>query len=162
MAEGDVSLLVTRLTSYGSCPYRRCSMSFASLLRADRRENGRVEHDEWHAVDAARIEEVISRMDQRRHTETALEGRDWWLALIGGGSGAYIVSIENRMTGVRFELVDPRQSQDQVVEVVAGGQRGHLSARDVVGREAAVRAARHFAETGEPDPGLDWVEERGA
>ena len=98
MAEGDVSLLVTRLTSYGSCPYRRCSMSFASLLRADRRENGRVEHDEWHAVDAARIEEVISRMDQRRHTETALEGRDWWLALIGGGSGAYIVSIENRMT----------------------------------------------------------------
>lgn len=137
-------------------------MSFASLLRADRREDGRVEHDEWQSIDAGRIEEVVGRMDQRRYTETALEGRDWWVALIGGGSEAYIVSIENRMTGVRFDLVDPRQPEDRVVEVVAGGQRASLPARDVVGREAAVRAACHFAETGRPDPALDWVEEQSA
>lgn len=137
-------------------------MTFASLLRAERREGAHVEHDEWHSFDADRIEEVIGRMDQQRYTETALEGPDWWVALIGGGSNAYVVSIENRMSGVRFDLVDPGRPPDETVAVVAGGQLGSLPARDVVGLDAAVRAARHFAETGKPDPGLDWVQEQSA
>lgn len=137
-------------------------MTFATELAADRRDDGRVEYDEWRPVEPGLIDEVVGRMDQQRHTETTLEGPDWWFALIGGGSGAYVVSIENQMTGVRFQLIDPLQSEEDLLEVVTGGQRGRFPARLVVERDSAVRAARHFAETGKPDPGLHWVEEQSA
>lgn len=135
-------------------------MTFASVLRADRREGGDYVYDEWHSFDSSCVEQVIDRMDQWLHTEASLLGKDWWFALIGGGSGAYLVSIENQMTGIRFQLVDPDRSEVEMVEIVAGGQRGRSPARMVVGTDAALRAARHFAETGEPDPALHWVEEQ--
>lgn len=135
-------------------------MTFATELAADRREEGRTEYDEWRPVEPNLVDEVVGRMDQRRHTETTLEGPNWWFALIGGGAGAYVVSIENQMTGVRYQLIDPLQSDDKSVDVVTGGQLGHFAARLVVGPDTAVQAARHFAETGEPDPALEWIEEQ--
>lgn len=135
-------------------------MTFATELAADRREDGRTEYDEWRPVQPALVEEVVGRMDQHRHTETTLEGPDWWFALIGGGAGAYVVSIGNQITGVRYQLVNPRRSEEESVDVVTGGQPGHFAARLVVGSETAIQAARHFSETGKPDPALQWVEEQ--
>lgn len=135
-------------------------MTFATELAADRRDHGRVEYDEWRSVEPALVQQIVERMDQYRHTETTLEGPDSWFALIGGGRGAYVVSIENQMTGVRYQLVDPLRSEEETVEVVTGGQRGRFAAPLVVNRNAAVQAARHFAETGEPDPALHWVQEQ--
>lgn len=137
-------------------------MTVATLLRADRRVGGDYEHDEWQSPDSTRIAAVISRMDQWNHTETTLRGADWWFALIGGGSEAYIVSIENQMTGLRFDLVDPEGSEEESIDIVAGGQKGRYPPRLVVGQEEAVRAALYFAETGEPDPALHWIEEHSA
>lgn len=132
-------------------------MSFASDLQADRRNGAAVEEEEWHSADPGLIEEVIGRMDQKRHTETTLTGSDWWFILIGGGAGAYVVSIENQMTGALYQLVDPTRSEEEKVGIVAGGQRGEYPGRLVVDRETATRATLHFADTGNPDPSLTWV-----
>ena len=137
-------------------------MTFATELAADRREDGSTEYDEWRPVEPSLVDEVIGRMDQHRHTETTLEGPDWWFALIGGGAGAYVVSIENQMTGVPYQLVNPLRSDEESVEVVTGGQLGRVAARLVVGRDVAVQAARRFAEIGKPDPSLEWIAEHSA
>jgi hypothetical protein len=137
-------------------------MSFATEIRADRRENGKVEYDTWDRTDPAFIEEVIRRMDQRQHTETTISGPDWWFIIIGGGSGSYVVGIENQMSGVLYQLVDPAKSEHEMVEVVTGGQLGQFPSRLVVGLDEAVEAAKHFAETGKPEPSLNWVEEQTA
>jgi hypothetical protein len=154
-------VLETAAAKYGplGAPRRAAAVEegFAIEMRADRRESGGVEHDEWRTVDAATIETVIGRMDQRRHTEASLRDGDRHL-VVGGGDGAYVVCVANQATGASVQLVEPDAAEGETVEVVAGGQLGRYPSRHVVGRQAALRAARHFAETGQRDPALRWHE----
>ena len=135
-------------------------MSIVTEMRADRREEGKVEYERWETVDGGLIEQIVGRMDQRRHTETTLRGEDWWFVLLGGGAGSFVVSVENQMTGVRYQLINPHPQSSVPSEVVTGGQLGRFDPSLVVSSEDAVRAARHFASTGRPDPELRWIEEQ--
>jgi hypothetical protein len=136
-------------------------MGFVTELRADSRDNPRVDYETREDPSLELIEDVIRRMDQRRHTEVTLSGRDWWFMQIGGGTDRYVVSIENQMSGIRYQLIDSARPDSAGVEVVTGGQLGRFPSRLITNLDNTLKAASHFADTGEPDAQLSWVEEQG-
>jgi hypothetical protein len=56
-----------------------------------------------------------------------------------------------------YQLTNPEAREDEIVEVVAGGQTGDYPARMVVELSVALQAAEEFAEGGVVSSQLAWV-----
>jgi hypothetical protein len=103
----------------------------------------------------AALERFARRLDGKAVTELLLsdENETAWL-ILAGGAGRHLV--EFRKGGTSRTLKNPRPKVDVFHSFVAAGQRIECSDEDVVGVTLALRAVRHFADTGEPDPTLLW------
>jgi hypothetical protein len=97
---------------------------------------------------------AISKLDQIRHSAAILSREGSGYIGINGGSGVYFVFIftEDRISLIPYDAGKP----DEPVDLVAGGQEVFFSSRQMVGLDDALRAARHYYETGEPYPSLVW------
>ena len=76
------------------------------------------------------------------------------MAIGGGENGKYIVYTTDDNL-VFYNLINPNASPGKTL-LVAGGQRGDYANKQLVGFENAIRAAKSYAETGQPDPTLVW------
>jgi hypothetical protein len=88
---------------------------------------------------------ALRALDQHDGGELTLRGPDAWLLQIGGADDQFVAALENQVTGVRYRLVDADAEGDQ---------------RTVVDYAMVLRAAQHFASTGQADPELTWDEEQ--
>lgn len=106
--------------------------------------------------------ELLAALDQLNGAEfssIALVTEDETVMAIGGGEGAYVVSITLDDDARIYTLVDPAKSEDHDQDVVVGGQSGSYQQYQCVDRELALAAVRHFQQAGEPSPELQWVSE---
>jgi hypothetical protein len=122
--------------------------------------------DEWH--DVRNVEHEIEKpsMDAIERAVRALDASTRTLVLLmlenethmalGGGSGQYIVYITPDNSYFNQLTSDAETGADPVVLCV-GGQEGQYERRFVVGLDAALRAAQHFAHFGTTDPQQKWT-----
>jgi hypothetical protein len=76
------------------------------------------------------------------------------MAIGGGEAGKYIVYVTT--DNLTFtNLINLAAAQGRF-SLVAGGQRGEYDLRLCVSLSDALRAAKHYAETGRTDPTLTW------
>jgi len=75
---------------------------------------------------------------------------------IGGGGGTFIcyVTEDNRAF---HNLENPAKGEDDLVSLIAGGQRSDYRARLCVDAETVLKAAQVYSETGQLDPTLPWA-----
>ena len=102
------------------------------------------------------VEDAIRKLDGKMRTSIYLGGigGDPYLS-VGGGDGRYLVVIWTR--DERNVILTDSAKGDDKVRLVVGGQAVLLPGRQIVGLDAALRAARTYLETREPDPSLDWI-----
>jgi hypothetical protein len=127
----------------------------------------RVVIDEWAGVHANEREirapgvddvlRLFQKLDASVHTHLALEARDGTNLVIGGGAGRYVVYVATPDQQFWNLLSEP--SKTGVVLLHVGGQEGDFPARQVVGEQQALLAARTFLSDGKLDPTLIWERE---
>ena len=101
------------------------------------------------------IADAIGRLDAKRRTVVTLLAEGECHMAVGGGEGRYVgyVTYDN----MKFhQLQTSAAPQGPEVDLCVGGQVGNYAPSDIVSREVAVRAALHFAATGELDPSCEW------
>ena len=76
------------------------------------------------------------------------------MAIGGGAEGKYIVYITPDNL-IFHQLINPGRSSRKCM-LVAGGQCGEYAEKLCVSLSEALRAARSYAETGQPDASLLW------
>jgi hypothetical protein len=79
---------------------------------------------------------------------------------IGGGGGSFIcyVTEDNRA----FHNLENPSAGEDLVSLIAGGQRSDYRARLCVDAETVLKAARVYSETGQLEPALSWARQRSA
>lgn len=102
----------------------------------------------WDAVSSA-----IRSMDNSTRDQVLLSLGDMRFLVVGGGSGAFVVSSQE--PDKAFSVQNPDGVGE--VRVQSGGQAAEFPASIVVGEAVALRAARYYLETGRTDPGLVWA-----
>jgi hypothetical protein len=78
------------------------------------------------------------------------------LTVSGGNDGRYVAFVTVGVDDEFYNLVDLGRPEGQTLEVVAGGQTGAFPAKQCVGLETALEAARQFALDGSMAPSLAW------
>ncbi len=102
------------------------------------------------------VEAAVRALDGATVTMITLEITEEHHMGIGGGKGGQYVVYMTKDNMRFWNLEDPSRGEE-VVMLVCGGQEGDFQARRCVTLDAALRAARAFASTGEPAPDLPWV-----
>jgi hypothetical protein len=127
----------------------------------------RIIEDNWSGVrnsdveyECKNIEQVVAaikKLDGRNKTSVYLQaGGEKSLTVSGGNDGRYVAFVTIGVDDEFFNLVDLRQPADQMLDVVTGGQRGAFPAKQVVGLETALEAARQFASDGSMSSSVTW------
>ena len=104
------------------------------------------------------VRQAIAALDGRRRTMVSIsdsEGGDQYMLVAGQWDGRFLVNTTKDNFDF-FSLVDADQPGEQLTLYV-GGQDGDYDAQKCVPRAWAEEAARHFYETGDMEPGLNWV-----
>lgn len=118
-------------------------------------------HNRASAVDQPRWEQVaeaIARLDGSRHTEVVLSSADAYLT-VGGGPDRFLVFIYTADETSLVAEADVASGRDEE-KLVVGGQVGRFPASQLVGAEAALKAARSFFEGRGPSHDLRWVRQQ--
>jgi hypothetical protein len=101
------------------------------------------------------IEAAIRALDGERRTMVTL-GADGesHLTVGGGSSNRYVVYLT--FDNMHFLNLLSRDRADKMVTLFVGGQDGPFPGNTVVDLTLALRAAKAFAGTGQPDPSCKW------
>lgn len=108
----------------------------------------------------ADIETAIRRLDGHTCTLVGLSIGEAPLPhmSIGGGEGGKYIVYCTPDNQTFYNLINPKAASQKVM-LVAGGQLGDYDARQCVSIEAALRAAKTYAELGQTDPTLTWEQQ---
>ena len=114
-----------------------------------------VEDDDVPRPSWPQIETAIRALDGKRRTMVIL-GADGesHLTVGGGSSNRYVVYMT--FDNMQFLNLMSRDRADKTVRLFVGGQDGLFPDNSVVDIALALRAAKTFAETGQPDPLCKW------
>lgn len=77
---------------------------------------------------------------------------------VGGGCNQYILYLSFDDEEKILELIDPNETDESLVELVVGGQRGRFSKNMCVSQETILIVAKTFYETQIPDNSFFWRE----
>src|SRR5438552_2128913 len=116
----------------------------------------RIVEDNWSGVHSDDVETECGNIDQVVAAVKKLNGRNKTsvylqadgaksLTVSGGTNGRYVAFVTIGVDDEFYNLVDPQQPPDQVLNLKAGGQLGAYSAKQCVGFETVLEAARQFA-----------------
>jgi hypothetical protein len=108
------------------------------------------ENPTWELVRGA-----LLRLDGRRHTLVTIHLSAETHMGVGGGPDRFVVYV-TRGEESSHNLVDPTDTAMQPVSLNAGGQVAEYPARQCVTKEGMLRAARAFAQSGQPSSDLTW------
>jgi hypothetical protein len=113
------------------------------------------EGEEVSAPSWQKIELAIRALDGKKRTIVTL-GADGesHLAVGGGSSNHYVVYMT--FDNMHFLNLTSRGRADETVTLFVGGQDSLFPENTVVDISLALRAAKVFAETGQPDPTCKW------
>jgi hypothetical protein len=106
--------------------------------------------------DLADVEAAIRRLDQHRHSICTLRLVNGRHLVVGGGSGRYIVYVDNR--DETFEEARRRDPGDAGpnLSLTIGGQEGDYPAEAVLDLERTWTVARRLLVDGLLDDGVAW------
>jgi hypothetical protein len=114
-----------------------------------------VKEDDVAAPSWEKIESAIRALDGRRRTMVTLAADgESHLAVGGGDSNRYVVYMT--FDNMSFLNLLSRHRADKVVTLFVGGQHSQFPDNAVVDITLALRAAKTFAEAGQPDPSCLW------
>ena len=127
----------------------------------------RIVEDDWSGVrsddvetECDKIEQVVAaikKLNGRNKTSVYLQADgEKSLTVSGGTDGRYVAFVTIRIDDEFYNLVDPQQPPDQMLEVKTGGQMGAYPAKQCVGLETVLEAARQFAADGSISRSLSW------
>jgi Immunity protein Imm1 len=135
-------------------------MTFLTALNESISVGNRMESKRHSFSGLEQIEHALDRLDGKSRSELVLEGQDDTVMIIGGGKDKmFVATIAVRGDEALFDLLRPESKTppgDESIELVTGGQLGVFDAVQVVDRTTIAQAARAFAQSGQPDPGLRW------
>jgi hypothetical protein len=101
------------------------------------------------------IETAIRALDGKRRTMVILGGDgESHLAIGGGSSNCFVVYMT--FDNMHFFNLLSRDRADKTATLFVGGQHSQFPDNTVVDIALALRAAKTFAETGQPDPSCMW------
>jgi Immunity protein Imm1 len=114
-----------------------------------------VEDDDIPAPSWQQIEAAIRALDGKRRTMVTLcaDGESH-LTVGGGSSNRYVVYMT--FDNTKFLNLMAGDRGDKTVTLFVGGQDSLFSDDTVVDLTLALRAAKAFTETGQPDPSCKW------
>jgi hypothetical protein len=104
------------------------------------------------------IEIAIRELDGQRKTLVTLEADGETHMAVGGRGDRYVVYVTFDNEAFYYLVDASRLGADERLTV--GGQEGVYPAKLCVGRDAALKAARSFAEFGEMDASVTWEGDR--
>ena len=104
------------------------------------------------------IETAISELDGRYKTLVTLETDNETHMSVGGGEGKYVVYLT--FDNESFYYVVDLSKLDSDESLIVGGQEGVYAAKFCVRLDAALRAAKTFAESGLMDQSVVWEQDR--
>lgn len=107
----------------------------------------------------AQVLAAVDQLDGAQFSSMALVTEDKTVMAVGGGDGAFVVTITLDDDARIYTLVDPTRSEDHDQDLVVGGQSGSYQQYQCVDRALAVAAVLYFQQEGEPSPELQWVSE---
>jgi immunity protein Imm1 of predicted polymorphic toxin system len=114
-----------------------------------------VRDDDVPAPSRQQIEAAIRALDGKRRTMVTLGGDGESHLTVGGGSpNRYVVYMT--FDNMEFLNLMSHDRADKTVTLFVGGQDGPFPDNTVVDITLALRAAKAFAETGQPDPSCKW------
>lgn len=100
------------------------------------------------------IEAAISQLDGHHKTLVTLESDGETHMAVGGGKGKYIVYLT--FDNEQFHYVVEPSKPDVEENLTVGGQEGAYSAKLCVDINAALKAAKAFAERGAMEKSVIW------
>jgi immunity protein Imm1 of predicted polymorphic toxin system len=103
------------------------------------------------------VNEAVRRLEGAERTLVTLQGPGTSHLAVGGSAATGMVVYATFDNDTFYQLTNPEAREDEIVEVVAGGQTGDYPARMVVGLSVALQAAEEFAEGGVLSSQLAWV-----
>jgi hypothetical protein len=106
------------------------------------------------------VRNAIVALDQSVHTQVFVTLGQGPTLLVGGGRGRFSVSLDLPDKGY-WTLHDDDDVEGEE-QLVVGGQLGVYDRRQVVSLRTALRAAKSFLTTQQPDPTLTWTFEASA
>lgn len=107
---------------------------------------------EWQQIEAA-----INQLDGHHKTLVTLEADGENHMAVGGGKGQYIVYLT--FDNERFHYVIEPSKPDVDENLVVGGQEGIYPAKLCVDIDAALKAAKAFAERGAMEKSVIWEQD---
>jgi hypothetical protein len=112
---------------------------------------------EYECDNVRQVVAAIKKLNGHNKTSVYLQADgEKSLTVSGGNDGHYVAFVTVGVDDEFYNLVDLGQPEGQMLEVVTGGQRGTFSAKQCVGLETALEAARQFALDGSMAPSLAW------
>jgi hypothetical protein len=112
---------------------------------------------EYRCSDIEQIVAAIRKLNGRNKTSVYLQADGKMsLTVSGGNDGRYVAFLTIGIDDEFYNLVDLRQPEGQMLDIVTGGQGGVFPAKQCVGLETALAAARQFAIDGSMSPSLAW------
>lgn len=128
-------------------------------LIEERRQGERAAVRELADPSETQVLAALDQLDGAEFSSIAYVTVEESVMAIGGGDGAFVVSITLADDARIYTLIDPSRSEDHDQDVVVGGQSGSYQQYQCVGRELAVAALLYFHQAGAPSPDLQWVSE---
>jgi hypothetical protein len=104
------------------------------------------------------IETAIKELDGHHKTLVTLEANNETHMAVGGGIDQYVVYVTFDNETFHY-LIDPSRT-DADKRLTVGGQEGVYPVKLCVGINAALKAAKTFAEFGKMDKSLTWEQDR--
>lgn len=128
---------------------------FVTALSIDLWDGVTDEGDDIPAPSWQQIEAAIRDLDGKRRTIVTLAAEaESHLTIGGGSSNRYVVYMT--FDNMEFHNLLSGDRAEQVVKLFVGGQDGLYPDNTVIDITLALKAARGFAETGQPDPSCKW------
>lgn len=107
--------------------------------------------------DWGRIEELIRQLNgEDKSLLTLNRGDEVPHMSIGGGGGQYVAYVT--FDNVQFYTVTIPDNADDKILMFVGGQMGEYQQKQCSDLSTVLRAAKTFAEKGELDPSVNWVQ----
>jgi Immunity protein Imm1 len=107
---------------------------------------------EWRQIEAA-----ISQLDGHHKTLVTLESEGETHMAVGGGKGKYLVYLT--FDNERFHYVVEPSESDTDENLTVGGQEGTFPAKLCVDLNAALKAAKTFADSGMMEKSVIWEQD---
>lgn len=132
--------------------------NFVDRIVADRWRGVHCDEHETRSPSIADVYLAIEALDAQTRTIVSLRGQKGSYLSIGGGRGSYVVYVSTS-EGQFWNLLSTRIDDKELIRLNAGGQEGDFSARQVVDKDRALKAAGTFFRSGGLDADLLWEQQ---